>query len=536
MTLTPTLPKGANIAVPSTRLRAAISWEGGQSIDVCALLLTQLGKVRSDADFVFYNQPMHFSGSVSLGTVASPVATLDVSLPDLEEEITRVVLAGSVDEGTFDDLSHLRIALTDDTGRPLTEFRMNDRAGITCLVFGELYRRADQWKFRAIGQGWNTGLAGLATDYGISVEEDSPQPAEVVSTPQARADWYPDGSDFSILRWWNGAAWTEESTPAYSETSTKCGRCGGRKKKKLFSSDPPTCNPCEDTARFVLANWRIKVEEALRDQEPSGQRWEALWAELRYHRITESKGQDIFRALAFAHLERIVAFAFADGIIEPAEIAGFEDAARQLQLSGWAVDSMRARLQRGLVLTRLREGELPRLQSETLHLEIGEIVHLDTDATHVRQLASGPKHTRGRLVATNRKLRFVSESGGTELAWTKIMEVTFQRGSLVVSTTASRGGGTYHVEDAEYAAEVLSTTLKIAKRLVIAPGRRDSRAIPPAIKAEVWQRDGGVCVQCGASEYLEFDHIIPHSRGGATSVGNLQLLCRRCNLEKGARI
>ncbi|MET7427305.1 HNH endonuclease signature motif containing protein, partial [Dactylosporangium sp. NPDC005555] len=53
------------------------------------------------------------------------------------------------------------------------------------------------------------------------------------------------------------------------------------------------------------------------------------------------------------------------------------------------------------------------------------------------------------------------------------------------------------------------------------------------VRAEVWRRDGGACVECQATEYLEFDHVIPWSRGGATSAGNLQLLCRRCNLAKG---
>jgi 5-methylcytosine-specific restriction endonuclease McrA len=56
------------------------------------------------------------------------------------------------------------------------------------------------------------------------------------------------------------------------------------------------------------------------------------------------------------------------------------------------------------------------------------------------------------------------------------------------------------------------------------------------VKAEVWHRDGGACVDCSATEYLEFDHVIPWSRGGATSVANLQLLCRRCNQVKGARL
>ncbi|MEU0562014.1 HNH endonuclease signature motif containing protein [Dactylosporangium sp. NPDC006015] len=78
--------------------------------------------------------------------------------------------------------------------------------------------------------------------------------------------------------------------------------------------------------------------------------------------------------------------------------------------------------------------------------------------------------------------------------------------------------------------------MRKARRTAVIPAQRDSRSVPAAVRTEVWQRDGGACVECQATEYLEFDHVIPWSRGGATSAGNLQLLCRRCNLKKGARI
>ena len=66
------------------------------------------------------------------------------------------------------------------------------------------------------------------------------------------------------------------------------------------------------------------------------------------------------------------------------------------------------------------------------------------------------------------------------------------------------------------------------------PTRRE--AIPRAVQREVWQRDGGRCVECGTREKLCFDHIVPFSRGGSNSIRNLQLLCERCNLSKGNRI
>ena len=65
---------------------------------------------------------------------------------------------------------------------------------------------------------------------------------------------------------------------------------------------------------------------------------------------------------------------------------------------------------------------------------------------------------------------------------------------------------------------------------------RKRKPIKRAIQNQVWNRDGGRCVRCGSNEKIEFDHIIPHSKGGADTYRNLQLLCETCNRSKGATI
>jgi HNH endonuclease len=70
----------------------------------------------------------------------------------------------------------------------------------------------------------------------------------------------------------------------------------------------------------------------------------------------------------------------------------------------------------------------------------------------------------------------------------------------------------------------------------VKPAAPRREPIPKAVRIEIWQRDGGKCVDCGTKESLCFDHIIPFSRGGSNTARNLQLLCERCNLAKGKRI
>ncbi len=78
---------------------------------------------------------------------------------------------------------------------------------------------------------------------------------------------------------------------------------------------------------------------------------------------------------------------------------------------------------------------------------------------------------------------------------------------------------------------VMEKTKEYEKRLEI-----KSRHIPTKIKDNVWNRDGGKCVECGSNENLEFDHIIPFSEGGANTYRNLQLLCEPCNRKKSNNI
>ncbi|MFG2904791.1 TerD family protein [Kitasatospora sp. NPDC048286] len=184
--MTHVMAKGANIALPAAAVRAVLRWSatpGAPDVDASALLLGATGKVHSDADFVFYNQPRHPSGLVrhlpkqQTSGGAEIIDTVEVELGKLPAGVDRVVLAGSSEGGPFRAVPGLRLLLFDATageGAPaLAEFAIDDAENVTALVAGELYRRSGAWKFRAIGQGYTSGLIGLATDFGITVDDEA---------------------------------------------------------------------------------------------------------------------------------------------------------------------------------------------------------------------------------------------------------------------------------------------------------------------------------------------------------------------------
>lgn len=191
--MTHAMVKGSNVPLDAMAVRAVLRWTPGAGIpdvDASALLLGSGGRVRSDEDFVFYNQPRHPSGLVRrLPKRSLPEGltdTIEADLSGLDPSVDQVVIAASSDGAAFEHVRDLRILLYDAAapgGEPLAVFDVRPETGEeTAIICGELYRRGDGWKFRAVGQGYPTGLIGLATAFGISVDE-SEAAAEPGPTP-----------------------------------------------------------------------------------------------------------------------------------------------------------------------------------------------------------------------------------------------------------------------------------------------------------------------------------------------------------------
>jgi stress response protein SCP2 len=174
-----TLPKGANATLPSGPVGVTVV--AAAPVDISALLVTASGKVRGDDDFVFYNQPQ------AAGVRYRPDG-VDVDPTAVEPAIDKVVVTASLDgrgAATFGQLGGLRLDVA-VAGAPVVAFTPDGLGAETALLCVEIYRRDTQWKVRAVGQGYANGLAGIATDYGITVDDEpaQPQAAAAPAAPQ----------------------------------------------------------------------------------------------------------------------------------------------------------------------------------------------------------------------------------------------------------------------------------------------------------------------------------------------------------------
>ncbi|MFK0235193.1 TerD family protein [Streptomyces vinaceus] len=176
---------GSNL--PLNTVRVTVDVAAPVRLDVSGLLLAANGKVRSDADFIFYNQPSGPGVSYRSGGGAAP-DSITVDTGALPPGIERIVVTASPDAAgqTFQGIEPTATVRHAETSAVIASFTPPQLGTETALVVVEVYQRGGVWKVRAVGQGYANGLAGIATDFGVSVDEEPAAPP-AAAAPQAPA-------------------------------------------------------------------------------------------------------------------------------------------------------------------------------------------------------------------------------------------------------------------------------------------------------------------------------------------------------------
>ena len=187
------LSKGGNVSLSKTdpnlkNMIVGLGWDARPTagadfdLDASAFMVKDDGKVRSDSDFIFYNQMKSSCGSIEhtgdnrTGAGDGDDEAVIVLLDKIPADIQRVVFCVTIHDAemrkqNFGQVSHAYVRVVNkDSNNEVARYDLSEDASIeTAMVFGEIYRHSGEWKFKAVGQGYAGGLAALAKNYGISV-------------------------------------------------------------------------------------------------------------------------------------------------------------------------------------------------------------------------------------------------------------------------------------------------------------------------------------------------------------------------------
>ena len=187
------LQKGGNVnlskeAPTMKKMLIGLGWDvratdgAAFDLDASAFMLAASGKVRSDADFIFYNQPKSADGSVEhtgdnrTGEGEGDDEAINVDLAAVPADVEKIAVCVTIHEAearhqNFGMVSAAYIRCVNaDNNTEIARYDLSEDASVeTAMIFGEIYRHSGSWKFRAVGQGFAGGLGPLAKNYGVNV-------------------------------------------------------------------------------------------------------------------------------------------------------------------------------------------------------------------------------------------------------------------------------------------------------------------------------------------------------------------------------
>ncbi|USE84102.1 TerD family protein [Acinetobacter tibetensis] len=187
------LNKGGNLSLSKTdpslnQVLIGLGWDARATdgvdfdLDASAFLLAANDKVRAETDFIFYNQTRSPEGSVEhtgdnrTGAGEGDDEAVKIDLAKVPAEVQKIAITVTIHDAAsrgqnFGQVQNAFIRVVNDqTNVEIVRFDLNeDYSTETAMIFGELYRHNGEWKFRAVGQGYNGGLSAMCRQYGISI-------------------------------------------------------------------------------------------------------------------------------------------------------------------------------------------------------------------------------------------------------------------------------------------------------------------------------------------------------------------------------
>jgi DNA polymerase-3 subunit epsilon len=173
------LPRGGVVDLPDDvrSWSVSVAWPAtgtaiAVEVDVVAFLTGEDGEVRADSDFIFYNAPVAASGAVELTLDLANEALVDIRLDRVPSDVEGITLAATLPaRHTFGSVGAVQVVARTDAGANFLRSTIDAATTEQSMLLARIYRRTGRWRFRAVGQGYEFGLAELATKFGVDVDD-----------------------------------------------------------------------------------------------------------------------------------------------------------------------------------------------------------------------------------------------------------------------------------------------------------------------------------------------------------------------------
>lgn len=464
----------------------------GITFDISCFGLDNDDRCNDDRYFIFYNQRRSpCGGIISIPQSNSGNEVFQIDLSRLPESIKKLVFAATLDDTeSIAELEQGQLLLLQER-QIIGRFRISgtDFSNEKAIILGEFYFK-DEWRFNAVGQGFNGGLSMLLAHFGI--QENSPTAPAAPTTTTANPK-----KSFGLFR--------------------------GLVSNGLNLSD----------SRKNLIKFKQLLANYLSDGELSEREMENLKT------FCCDNSVDLREALAVSQqeitlfLRALAADIVSDGIVTEEEEKALTNACRFLNPSPSLQDEAWTVVNRLKQVNKIKAGEVAPIKTNLVTKSDEIVWHEKPNVFLQRETRQSTREHQGSLYVTSDRLVFKSLEHPVEIALKNVLEIEGQPSQFHIVGKNQKSTCSFMVSDGDILEAYVEQAInKFHRKLDLKQTARKTRSLSQAVKQAVWIRDQGRCVECGTSEYLEFDHIIPYSKGGSNSENNIQLLCRHCNLKK----
>ncbi len=588
---------GANTIVPTSKLQLNIQIFGVDlsEIDFSVYILSSNNqKVRGDDDMIFYGQLHNKAHTVSLSQVNNNSVKISGNLSSIDADVGKVAICATManEPDTFSNVNRLQLKLNENDKTILTANILGQHRTEVALIIGEFYKHQQNWKFRLVAQGFNGGLKPLAEYFGVEIANESYSSEleanqqqsinnsnvapnitdtlkDIFSSPLKMIEKRKNLKDFQkILTQYlrNGQLSNHEIQQLTQfctahnldrqEAVKSCEKqindfilfAANHQNKETLNSWGNFLNVSNNIMNqvYFILNKKLETQfkdllsEVLANGQLATQGKQQLDQFCIIHSLDK---QTLFNQSSLVinnFLHFILANIIADHIVEQDEINLINSLCAYFKPSQKILEEISTTIQRVNEIAKIRKGDVLSIQTNEIILKNTEIVYLhqkDVSITIRRKNTKNNEYYRGDLFVTSERIIYKSAKPQNIPIVNIIAFESNKNVIFITSKTATQSGEFYIGKDAEFVEAYIEQAVKrFHRQLDLRQSTNDSRYISQEIRNIVWQRCNGQCVECSSTSYLEFDHIIPFSKGGSNSANNLQLLCRACNLNKSDRI